>query len=100
MKFLFPFSTLSLASVSHRIFYWVIFFQYKLVNFGEIFNSLLTYVSILYPLTTPQNPQKNTYAILIKPVTLLKKGLWHMCFPVNFVVFSEGCKMEKLDRNG
>ena len=41
-----------------------------------------------------QNPQENTCAsvsFLIKlqdwPATLLKKRLWHRCFPVNFVKF-------------
>ena len=30
-----------------------------------------------------QNPQENTR----RPATLLKKRLWHRCFPVNFVKF-------------
>ena len=38
-----------------------------------------------------QNSQENTCArvsFLIKlPTTLLKKRLWHTCFPVNFVKF-------------
>ena len=45
-------------------------------------------------LEIPQNSQENTCArvsFLIKlqawPETLLKKGLWHRCFPVNFVEF-------------
>ena len=45
-------------------------------------------------LEIPQNSQENTYArdsFLIKlqarPATLLKKSLWHRCFPVNVVNF-------------
>ena len=40
-----------------------------------------------------QNSQKNTCASLFfnkvagRPATLLKKRLWHWCFPVNFVKF-------------
>ena len=45
-------------------------------------------------LETSQNSQENTCArvsLLIKlqaaPATLLKKRLWHRCFPVNFAKF-------------
>ena len=47
-------------------------------------------------LKNSKNSQENTYSrvsFLIKlqasgrPVTLLKKRLWHRCFPVNFVKF-------------
>ena len=31
---------------------------------------------------------KNFAIFTGKPATLLKKRLWHMCFPVNFVKFS------------
>ena len=31
-----------------------------------------------------QNSQENT---CVRPATLLKKRLWHRCFPVNFVKF-------------
>ena len=40
-----------------------------------------------------QNLQKNTCdfketeASCLRPATLFKKGLWHRCFPVNFVKF-------------
>ena len=40
-----------------------------------------------------QNSQENTCASLFfkkvagRPATLLKKRLWHSCFPVNFVKF-------------
>ena len=41
-----------------------------------------------------QNSQENAYARVcynkvaaLRPATLLKKRLWHMCFPVNFVKF-------------
>ena len=42
----------------------------------------------------PQNSQENTYVSLffnkvpgLRPATLLKKRLWHMCFPVEFAKF-------------
>ena len=39
-----------------------------------------------------QNSQENTcarasYLIKLKPATLLRKRLWHRCFPVNFAKF-------------
>ena len=40
-----------------------------------------------------QNSQENTcprvssVSFLVRPATLLKKRLWHRCFPVNFVKF-------------
>ena len=34
-----------------------------------------------------QNSQENTWARFQRPATLLKKGLWHRCFPVNFAKF-------------
>ena len=34
-----------------------------------------------------QNSQQNTCATGLRPATLLKKTLWHRCFPVNFVKF-------------
>ena len=41
-----------------------------------------------------QNPQENTCArvssltkLKARPGTLLKKRLWHMCFPVNYAKF-------------
>ena len=42
-----------------------------------------------------QNSQENTCARVpffnkiagLRPATVLKKGLWHMCFPVNFAKF-------------
>ena len=39
-----------------------------------------------------QNSQENTCArvsFIIKPATLLKKRIWHSCFPVNFAKFTE-----------
>ena len=44
-------------------------------------------------LEIPQNSQKNTCARAsnkvagLRPATLLKKRLWHSCFPVNFAKF-------------
>ena len=45
-------------------------------------------------LKIPQNSQENTCARVLfnkvaglRPATLLKKWLWHRCFPVNFVKF-------------
>ena len=34
-----------------------------------------------------QNSQENTCARVSRPTILLKKRLWHRCFPVNFVKF-------------
>ena len=38
-----------------------------------------------------QNSQENTYArvffLIELEATLLKKRLWHMCFPANFTIF-------------
>ena len=59
-------------------------------------------------LEVSQNSQENTCArdsffnkvVGLRPVTLLKKSLWHSCFPVNFAKFlrtlfhrtpSDGC---------
>ena len=39
-------------------------------------------------LEIPQNSQKNTFArVSDRPATLLKKRLWHRCFPVDFAKF-------------
>ena len=49
-----------------------------------IFRSSLQTCSVKkVSLEISQNSQENTCA----RVTLLKKGLWHRCFPVNFVKF-------------
>ena len=39
-------------------------------------------------LETSQNSQENTCECeCLRPATLLKKRLWHSCFPVNFMKF-------------
>ena len=37
-------------------------------------------------LESSQNSQENT-SVRLKPATLLKKGPWYRCFPVNFAKF-------------
>ena len=34
-----------------------------------------------------KNSQQNTCVLELRPATLLKKKLWHRCFPMNFVKF-------------
>ena len=53
--------------------------------------------SVLYKklfLKISQNSRQNTVARVISLIkmTLLKKGLWQMCFPVNFVKFLQNSR--------
>ena len=34
-----------------------------------------------------KNSQQNTCVLELRPATLLKKKLWHRCFPMNFAKF-------------
>ena len=64
---------------------------WQLVNLVNISKKLFLRGFILKPMKRVQVLLKNGKSVLpfnsLKPASLLKKRLWHRCFPVSFVIF-------------